>query len=256
MEDEILIKKYIRIIDFIVKNNLLSLSSILGKDNEIENSLEIWNSSDFELENFEFVLFFHKLEERKILEVYLLGSAHVDKEGITKNFYNDETSREDFATVTYGKVDTQKATQYKKELEELLNIKHKELGKSIGGYLTENDENISKKENNKITLLYSEKKGLSLKSNKNLLYSPRKGTDRFYYLKELINKQGKIVSRKHLDSKTKKINKNNLNQNYITSGSISDMNRIIKRNLKLEHDFILGSGYRINIENYKIEITK
>jgi len=107
----------------------------------------------------------------------------------------------------------------------------------------------------KIELIYSEKRGLSLKSNTKLLYKPRKGTDRFYYLKELINNDGKILSRKHLDKKSKKKKKDNSNQNIVTSHSLSDMNRIIKRKLKLDHDFILGNGYRINTENYKIEIN-
>lgn len=135
MEDESLAKKYILILNYIIKGELLSLSLKIEK-NEIENSLELWNTDNFELENFEFILFFHKLEEKNILKVYFCGSATVDKEGITKNFYNDEIRNGDFATVTYGEVNTQKATQYKKELEEFINsrndvVLNKEEKKSI-----------------------------------------------------------------------------------------------------------------------------
>lgn len=135
MDDESLARKYISILNDVIKSDLLSFSSKKGKD-EMENSIEIWNSSNFKLQNFEFVLFFHKLEERNILRVYFYGSARMEKDGIVTNFYNDEIRNGDFATVRYGEVDAQKATQYKKELEEFINSRNnvalnKEEKKSI-----------------------------------------------------------------------------------------------------------------------------
>jgi len=122
MDNNELTKKYILIIKEILQKELLN-PTLKGSEDAEWSSWDVWNDK-FNLMNWEFVSFFRILENKKIIQI--VGSNFIDSydNGEELGYLTDGTKE---ACVFYKRVDTEKAIQYKNELENSLSYPDKNI---------------------------------------------------------------------------------------------------------------------------------